>query len=89
MINNFMHLMEDAGLDRQEFSDLVWRMNLHQDPADYEKIIRDKISQVLPGIELPKTEFGKVMNRINYLRQWQDIIIDQREQLNKPKGRIF
>lgn len=89
MVNNFMKLMESAGLDRQRFLNLTWTMNLHEDPAKYESILRDEIVKLLPGIELPKNGLGISLNDPDDFSDWWKIIIDHRDKLNKKAGEIL
>jgi len=89
MISNFMQLMETSGMDRQEFSDMAWMLNTQKDPADYEKLLREKLGEFLPGVNLPESGIGESMDKTEKFQEWLDTIEGRRNGLNKEKGKIF
>ncbi|MEW5803734.1 MAG: hypothetical protein AB1847_16695 [bacterium] len=89
MVKNFMRLMESAGMDRQQLSDLVWNLNLSHDPDQYEKLIRDKIQELVPGVTLPADKLGTGMNVSEKCEQWLDVIGQHMKALGKDKGKIL
>jgi len=89
MVNNFMQLMESAGMDRQEFSDFVWKLNLKEDPAVYEKAIREEMKKRLPGVKLPKSRLGLGMTKTGGAAEWLGAVENQRALLGKEKGNVL